>query len=37
VFKSLVHGEKASGEVLKQLEKIHMTADKYNLVAIIRG
>jgi len=37
VFKSLVHGERASGEVLKQLEKIHMISDKFNLVAIIRG
>ena len=37
VFKSLVHGERASGEVLKQLEKVHMTSDKFNLVAIIRG
>lgn len=37
VFPSLVHGEKASWEVLKQLAKIHMKADKFNMVAIIRG
>ena len=37
VFKSLVHGEKASWEVLTQLEKIELQADKFNLVAIMRG
>ncbi len=38
VFKSLVHGEKASKQVLEQLNKISLVRDKYsfNLVAIIR-
>lgn len=38
VFKSLVHWEKASMEVLAQLNKISLVKDKYdfNLVAIIR-
>lgn len=38
VFKSLVHGEKASIQVLEQLKKISLVREKYdfNLVAIIR-
>lgn len=38
VFKSLVHGEKASIQVLEQLKKINLVREKndFNLVAIIR-
>ena len=36
MFPSLVHGERASGEVLKQLQKVALKAENFNLVAIIR-
>lgn len=36
IFNSLVHWEKASLEVVKQLEKIYLKSDNYNLVVIVR-